>query len=1853
MSDKAASNDTGGPSKLELLRARVHSSRKLVADKQKLLGHRISLDGDSSSLASETLPLHQQQDHQELLEKLRQIEQDRESLQKDLGTVKKELEGRTRNVQEDSQSAHSTSNQAVWEERTQALESINQALKEQSKRDEEAKGQLSSLCETLEQNLEEQAKKRGSSTYEALASLSRELRDAQSRESSLQSEVLSLQSRNDQDARNAKKTEEGLLNQLEEYGKQSDHLAAGMTAIKAADGIDPDDAESQDSKALAENIQDFEQLAATLKQRAETATTGSSVVQELQDQIAAITKEQKDFCHLGKTVVHKLQVKVHTLQNVLSSQMDFRKKLEGRIQELQRQLSMIPEKGTAESQRELQAHNQSLNNLSRQLAESNVSFSALETQVSSLKQELALAIEEAQRNSRLLKEKESALKEASQRNEGLTTQLQLLETEIQHLRDAATTENPAAEMELLMELQDVRQRMDQLTQESSHWKALLEEEQTRDSDLSHEVEELKATISKLESAKKLSVETTAIPEDAADQDDMGLLKQMKVFQVKIHDLITHATTKSQDDAKQSGSFQSRSEVLKLLTELQHIRVKVDGLITTLEKEQADFPKASSPRQRFPGEMDIRITNEMTGRFKDLVVLASPDLTLYEAVYNNSAVKLSDVRKWPNGIAQAAEQKRMVIECVLLDGHGNGVKTFTGQEMKKYSTKDFSSLVADPLDLITLVLRWCEEGEAGRLKSVRISNEVTGRMKEMIVPISDDVYLFDSIYNHDAVRAAAIRKWPNALCEEVSRKTYSIRCVLVSEGSARKSFSADDLKDISTKQLIDLVTRPEDVIQLVLKCQKVEPDAPAIDDKATGRRSRLSLKHTDFAEGSLPDASDADSLTYMHARVSNETTGRFQGLVLPVSEEVKLYDAMYESDALRLARIRRWPDGIAEKVKANAAEIKCALVDEDDRTIRTFGIDELKDVSTHELAGLVARPQDLYRFVLRCQVDAAFEESQAVSDKNTAQDEETKDADTNATFKPRDFRQRGQVPGESPTAVMRMQISNQTTKRSKDVVVPISTDLNLFDGVYSNASVREAKIRKWPTEVAQAVKRNVSEIKIAVLDGDDDIRVFSVEALKLVSTKQLAELVPKSDEVISVVLRWQKTPAEEVRELKAHINILETEKQDLEGTMESMKMDHTAKLAAAEEFAVEQRQSVNSVTTELAAAVANQSIAEMKFAETKNTLESALAEKTRSLDEANMNLVRFEGEVKHSRLQNSGLASLEIPNMKFRINGLEHEKANLMKLIEENPLQEQLRDLQVKLDNAVAREATLKEDLDAYKIRLHQQLHGATANESSTKAELRLLKNRLQEEFEAAKSRESNLQTEVISYKEKLQQERYMLSCLSTELYGSSHREAELREAVDHLEAMSKHDTVHTEETAVQIVDAEYAGEAPQDSLQVELDSARNMNEVLSVQVQELQNQIEKLEHAHANKEKQYKHIMERDEEMKASITSLTSILEQTTDSNKMLSARVEELEARSANLKKEKEDLFQSTGAAEKESQEQSRLLTEATDLKTKLAFANADKLRISNLLEQKERIIANLHGASENYDSQERNRDVLAMLEKSHQREKKLQVQYRVCVSELEKLTESSKTYQETTEAKLSATQKEVDEQKCANKLLKGIIAKLNQMNESLEEEYEKQGKELDYLRSQNREISQTKLGDLQSINGHLTGEVTFLREQKTKFTRTVAKLTGQLQQMAKQKTEGDMEKKRLEAVIGELEEEKKQGMSRDDQLDSAQQKVVDLTRKLKQEREERARESEEARDQDGKFIEEVQSLKEQITELRQKLGDPLRAEKTDVLVAKVRDGEATSKKLKKERNALRTELDDVSSRMAQIKQEILWFGF
>jgi len=462
-------------------------------------------------------------------------------------------------------------------------------------------------------------------------------------------------------------------------------------------------------------------------------------------------------------------------------------------------------------------------------------------------------------------------------------------------------------------------------------------------------------------------------------------------------------------------------------------------------------------------------------------------------------------------------------------------------------------------------------------------------------------------------------------------------------------------------------------------------------------------------------------------------------------------------------------------------------------------------------------------------------------------------------------------------------------------------------------------------------------------------------------------------------------------------------------------------------------------------------------------------------------------LKRSNRENS-ISALEIPNLKKQITDLKKEKERLAQLMKDKPAKEGLEELETKLKDATVREEKLNEDLEMYKKRLRQELHSATASESSVKGELRALKKTSKEELETAEQRDSELKNEIVLYKDKLQQDRYMLSCLSTELYDCLYREADLVAEVDRMESDPKHNTVHTDETAV-LIKAEYAGVAPDESLHKDLDSARNLNDSLTQQVTELESKIKNLEGSRASKEKEYQHIMDRDEQMKASVTSLTSILEQTIESNKALTSRVDELEAICAHLETQNEEASERAALAEEKSKEHSDVCAEVEMLKAKLSHATADQERLLSLVERKESIIDNLRIEGKDVNAQERNKDVLEMLEKSHEREKMLQMQYRVCVSELEKLTIASCTYEQSADATLSEAQKQAEEQKYANKLFKGIIAKLNQMNESLENKSEEQSKELEETRSKHKELADLGLLDLQNVNRHLSEEVIFLR--------------------------------------------------------------------------------------------------------------------------------------------------------------------
>lgn len=114
--------------------------------------------------------------------------------------------------------------------------------------------------------------------------------------------------------------------------------------------------------------------------------------------------------------------------------------------------------------------------------------------------------------------------------------------------------------------------------------------------------------------------------------------------------------------------------------------------------------------------------------------------------------------------------------------------------------------------------------------IRISNEVSGRFKDLVVDINAHINLHDGVYEHQAAKNAHVRKWGIGVVQDVRKKVAEIQCmVVVGRGDAEKvchTFSMEDLKTTSTKDLREMC--PDcDPVRLVLKC--VEKKRAEIDN----------------------------------------------------------------------------------------------------------------------------------------------------------------------------------------------------------------------------------------------------------------------------------------------------------------------------------------------------------------------------------------------------------------------------------------------------------------------------------------------------------------------------------------------------------------------------------------------------------------------------------------------------------------------------------------------------------------------------------------------------------------------------------------------------------------------------------------------------------------------------------------------------------------------------------------------------------------------------------------------------------------------------------------------------------------
>jgi len=121
------------------------------------------------------------------------------------------------------------------------------------------------------------------------------------------------------------------------------------------------------------------------------------------------------------------------------------------------------------------------------------------------------------------------------------------------------------------------------------------------------------------------------------------------------------------------------------------------------------------------------------------------------------------------------------------------------------------------------------------------------------------------------------------------------------------------------------------------------------------------------------------------------------------------------------------------------------------------------------------------------------------------------------------------PLQSPASKvsLRVKVINSDSGISKDMLVEVRTGYTLFDAIYNTDTLKKAKVRKWNATVTQNVKCGTHEIKCDVKmndRGDKPLHTYSVNDLKITSTKQLYSLVgSSSDVVVTLSLRCAEKP----------------------------------------------------------------------------------------------------------------------------------------------------------------------------------------------------------------------------------------------------------------------------------------------------------------------------------------------------------------------------------------------------------------------------------------------------------------------------------------------------------------------------------------------------------------------------------------------------------------------------------------------------------------------------------------------------------------------------------------------------------
>jgi signal transduction histidine kinase len=413
--------------------------------------------------------------------------------------------------------------------------------------------------------------------------------------------------------------------------------------------------------------------------------------------------------------------------------------------------------------------------------------------------------------------------------------------------------------------------------------------------------------------------------------------------------------------------------------------------------------------------------------------------------------------------------------------------------------------------------------------VRVTNQTTKRFKDLVLNRADNDSLFSAIYENPAVKEAHIRKWGTKIAQDVKKglAEINVRMIVGDEGTDEqvdKLLSVEELKQITTKDLFESAEehqRMDSLIEFRLVCvtkeEALSEGGALVDSLIVAPVAATS--HAPAASVVVTEATAAPlTASVPDLESPSDVANRSKPTSTPPPN-------MHKADSTHLSAVNVNARMLAVRTQSSGSEMTGSSIHLNSDMEGRFECVKrshfqgssstphpAKDIVASRVNPISAGSSSAFDSTLSGNISMSMMDLDLLSEAPTLNGEHTQQQHPQNPLVPLNNK-------DKPKSTLGVSVINQTTKRSKDLVVDINDTDTIFDAVYDHDAVKAAHVRKWGGPIAKAVKNGTSEIKCSVWDEDTGRpwRVFSINELKVTTTRQLYELVSESSNLVKIHL----------------------------------------------------------------------------------------------------------------------------------------------------------------------------------------------------------------------------------------------------------------------------------------------------------------------------------------------------------------------------------------------------------------------------------------------------------------------------------------------------------------------------------------------------------------------------------------------------------------------------------------------------------------------------------------------------------------------------------------------------------------